>query len=113
MVRAERMLEIIHQEKLVMNAEKMGVYLLKMLEKVQMEFTQTISNARGRGLMMAFDLRTAEERNNLAGMLFKNGLAVLGCGEKSIRFRPHMTLKKEEADYAIEILRKTLKKFSK
>jgi L-lysine 6-transaminase len=86
---------------------------LKELEKVQTEFPQIISNARGRGLMMAFDLPNAEERKELVGNLFKNGLAVLGCGEKSIRFRPHMTLNKEEADSAIEILRKTLKKFSK
>jgi L-lysine 6-transaminase len=113
MVRAEKILEIIQEEKLVKNAEKMGAYLLKELEKVQTEFPQIISNARGRGLMMAFDLPNAEERKELVGNLFKNGLAVLGCGEKSIRFRPHMTLNKEEADSAIEILRKTLKKFSK
>jgi L-lysine 6-transaminase len=112
MVRAEKILEIIQEEKLVKNAEKMGAYLLKELEKVQTEFPQIISNARGRGLMMAFDLPNAEERKELVGNLFKNGLAVLGCGEKSIRFRPHMTLNKEEADSAIEILRKTLKKFS-
>jgi L-lysine 6-transaminase len=112
MVRAEKILEIIQEEKLVKNAEKMGAYLLKELEKVQTEFPQIISNARGRGLMMAFDLPNAEERKELVSKLFKNGLAVLGCGEKSIRFRPHMTLNKEEADSAIEILRKTLKKFS-
>jgi len=33
---------------------------------------------------------------------------MLGCGDVSVRFRPSLTVTKEEIDLAIEIIRKTL-----
>jgi L-lysine 6-transaminase len=66
---------------------------------------------RGRGLMIAFDLPTPDHRNKFISLLMKNGLAVLGCGSKTIRFRPPLNVSHNEADMAIEILQKSLKQF--
>ena len=34
--------------------------------------------------------------------LFKNKVIILGSGDNSIRFRPHLNVKKEDIDLAIE-----------
>ena len=111
MVRAEKYLEIIREENLIDNAAKMGVLILEKLEAVQSEFSEVISNARGRGLMIAFDLPSSAHRDRLIGGLMENGLAVIGCGYKTIRFRPPLNVKEEEVNLAMDILSKSLKQF--
>ena len=108
MVRAQRYLEIIREENLVRNAAEKGEFLLKKLNELQEEFPEKLSNARGRGLMMAFDLNSGAERNRLIGIMFENGMAVIGCGVNTIRFRPPLNLSTEEAEKGIDILRKSL-----
>ena len=109
MVRAQRYLEIIEEDKLVENARVMGDHLQAGLQKLQAEFPNVVSNARGRGLFCAFDLRTTAERNQLRDMAFKRGVVVLGCGERSLRFRPPLTIKANELDEGLEMLRQSLK----
>lgn len=109
MVRAQKYLEVIQEENLVANAAQTGAYLLKGIENIQQENPELISNARGRGLMIAFDLPDEEARGNLLGKLYNNGVAALGCGEQSVRFRPPLNTNKDEADMALEILGKSIK----
>lgn len=108
MVRAAKYLEIIHEEKLVDNAEKMGKVLLKNLEELQADFPDVVSNARGRGLMCAFDLPSSATRDKFRARLYENGVAILGSGEKTIRFRPPLNVEKEHLDRVTEALRKTV-----
>src|SRR5262249_8994835 len=56
MVRAQRYLEIIEEERLVENAAKVGAHLLARLLMLQGARPDVLSNARGRGLMCAVDL---------------------------------------------------------
>lgn len=107
MMRFKLILEVYEQENLLENAREMGAYLLDELYKIQDEFPQ-ISNVRGRGLWCSFDLPTDEERVAFWSSCFENKLLVLMCGLQSIRFRPHMTVTKEEIDQSITILRKIL-----
>ncbi len=108
-VRAKKYLEIIESDKLVENSERMGKYLLDSLQKLQKEFPELISNSRGRGLMCAIDLTDKNFRDEFRRKLFQNGMVILGCGEKSIRFRPRLSVTKDNIDEAMEIIRKTLK----
>ncbi|MCX8009587.1 MAG: L-lysine 6-transaminase [Ignavibacteria bacterium] len=112
MVRATQYLKIIEEENLIGNAKITGEYLGKTLEKLQMEFPQFISNARGLGLMRAIDLPNTEFRNEFRKRAFQNGLMILGCGTKSIRFRPRLSVTKENIDEAESIISKTLKSMS-
>jgi L-lysine 6-transaminase len=41
-------------------------------------------------------------------VLMENKVIVLGSGEKSIRFRPHLNVKKEEIDIGISAIQKSL-----
>lgn len=111
MVRAQKYLEVIHEEKLVKNAEKQGKRLKEGLEEIQNKHKGKITNARGLGLMCAFDCETPEKRDELQKKIYSNGLIVLGCGEKTIRFRPPLIINSDEVDKALEIVDKTLKTF--
>jgi L-lysine 6-transaminase len=108
MVRFARYLEIIEEEKLVDNARVVGEHLLRGLVELQAERGELVSNARGRGLMIAFDLPTPELRKKAHGRIVEAGLLLLPCGVRSIRFRPPLNLSAEEADTALDLLRRAL-----
>jgi L-lysine 6-transaminase len=109
MVRARRYLEIIHEEKLVDNARVVGERLLEDLRSLQQDLGGVMTNARGRGLMIAFDLPTPDLRAQARKRMMANGLLLLACGVRSIRFRPPLNLARAEAHDAVEIVRKSLK----
>ena len=109
MVRCARYLEIIEGERLVDNARVVGDHLLSGLRSLQDELGGLMTNARGRGLMIAFDLKDAEAQKKAQARLIENGLLLLTCGVRSIRFRPPLDLRLSEADAALDIVRKSLK----
>ena len=109
MVRFTIYLEIIEQEGLVDNAKQNGEYLLGQLTNLQNEFSDLVSNARGKGLFCAFDLHDSDSRDKLASMLMENNVIVLGSGKKSIRFRPHLNITKGDIDIGIEAIKHCLK----
>ena len=109
MIRAGRYLEIIDEDRLVENARVVGERLLRGLEAVQSEVGGVMSNARGRGLMIAFDLESPEARDRAHKRLIEHGLLLLTCGVRSIRFRPPLNLTAAEADAALEIVRTALR----
>ncbi len=113
MVRSQRYLEIIEEERLVDNARMMGEYLRNGLEQIQDEFGSLVGNARGRGLFCAFDLNSPQQRDLVKNKCFEKGLILLGCGERAIRFRPPLTIKKEELDRGLGIMREVLHEISK
>ena len=111
MVRFGRFLEVINEERLVSNARVVGDHLLSGLRALEHERAGLLSNARGRGLMIAFDLPTPELRDRARRAIIASGLLLLSCGTRSIRFRPPLTLSAAEADAGLEIVRTSLKAF--
>ena len=104
MVRATRYLEIIKEDNLVKHAAEMGDYIITELR----QFQGPISNIRGKGLMIAFDLEDSEKRDAFKDALFEKGLIALPCGRKSIRFRPFLDVTKTDIDKAISIIKDCL-----
>jgi L-lysine 6-transaminase len=113
MVRFTRILEIIEQERLVENAKSVGEYLLGHLQSLENEFPALISNARGKGLFCAMDLDTAQNRDQLRTKAYEEGLIIIGCGDRSIRFRPPLNLSKTEVDEGMGIIRSSLREIQK
>jgi len=109
MVRFQRFLEIIEEDCLVDNARVVGEHLLAGLRQVEADLSPLVSNARGRGLMIAFDLEGPELRNKAHDVITRNGLLLLKCGLRSIRFRPALDLTAAEADAGLDLLRRSLK----
>ena len=108
MVRFRKYLEIIYEENLVENAKTAGEYLLSKLNELAEKYPDLISSSRGRGLLAAMDLPSMEIRDRLKSLIFDNGAIILGCGEKTIRFRPPLNITKEQIDEGIEIIEKSL-----
>ncbi len=110
MVRSQRYLEIMAEERLLENAAMRGAELLSGLESMAKEFPEHVSNARGKGLMCAFDLRDGALRDRVIENAYADGMMVIGCGPTSIRFRPPLVVKKEEIAIGLDTLRKGVKK---
>jgi L-lysine 6-transaminase len=108
MVRFTIYLELIEREGLVKKAEQSGQYLLSSLIKLQDEHSDLITNTRGKGLFCAYDLPTPEHRDKMIEFAEKEGAILLGCGHRSIRFRPHLNISIEEIDIAISIIKNSL-----
>jgi L-lysine 6-transaminase len=104
MVRCQRYLEIIEQDGLVENAAKVGVRLLSGLEALQARRPAVFSNARGRGLMCAIDFTDGATREKVADEAYELGMMILGCGNRSVRFRPPLDVTAAEIDEALGIL---------
>jgi L-lysine 6-transaminase len=104
MLRSTRMLEVIASDGLVDNAARVGQRLLSGLEAVAARYPDRVSNARGRGFMAAFDLPDKSGRDALRRACFDRGLLLLGCGERSIRFRPALIASDADIDEALQLL---------
>lgn len=107
MIRFKLILEIIEKEGLVNKAESLGEYLqVKLMELAEKH--PAISNVRGKGLLVAFDLPSPEIRDKFVADAMAENMLILGCGDRSIRFRPHLTVTKEDLDKAISIVDKVV-----
>ena len=98
-------IQIIKKEKLLRSNIHLGAYILKQLKSIS-----NITNPRGVGLMIAFDLATPTIRNTVALECAKRGLIVLGCGDTSIRLIPPYIITKHAIDEGLRILEHVLKK---
>ncbi|GAB6281546.1 MAG: L-lysine 6-transaminase [Ignavibacterium sp.] len=108
MVRSTKIIETIFEEYLIDNAKNLGEYLLKNLVDIQNDFPNLINNTRGLGLMCSFDFNSTEERNLFLKETFKNKLLILGCGTKTVRFRPSLAIIKDELDEGLKIVKNVL-----
>lgn len=109
MVRAQRYLEIIEEEQLVENARIVGEELLGELHKLQQDFPTLISNTRGRGLFCAMDLPNEHLRAQLRKKAYEKKLILIGSGDHSIRFRPPLTLSREDMQEGLLTIRECLR----
>jgi len=108
MVRSRRTLEIIEAEGLIEQAGPKGEQLVAGLEELRDEWG-LISNVRGRGLFVAFDLESREERDAVVTDLrVEERVIVLPCGERSIRFRPALSVSQDEIDEALGATRRSV-----
>ena len=110
MYRFKLILEIMCNENLLSNAKEMGWYLLSKINDLSFEFPGFATNPRGVGLFCAFDLPSTIERDKFISLVFNEKLMILGSGDASIRFRPHLNVSKNDIDVAIDIISQTLKK---
>ncbi|MBW0117260.1 L-lysine 6-transaminase [Pseudonocardia abyssalis] len=100
MVRSRRHLEVIEADGLIPRAAVLGEYLLAALAGVP-----GLSSVRGRGLFCAADLPTPAARDAvLHHLLHGEHVLMLGSGERSVRFRPALTITAEELDLAVAAL---------
>ncbi|WP_420220417.1 L-lysine 6-transaminase [Mycobacterium marinum] len=108
MVRARRILEVIEAEGLVDNAAEQGRYLRDQFDELAKDLPAVVLHPRGRGLMCAFDLPTTADRDELIQRLWQRAVIALPAGKVSVRFRPALTVGRDEIDLAIAAVRSAL-----
>jgi len=105
MVRCRRLLEIIEDEGLIEAAGGKGAFFLAGLRQVADRHPESVSNVRGRGLMLAVDLPSATVRDAVVSDLREvERVLVLPCGPRSLRFRPALSVSEDEIEEALTAL---------
>ena len=108
MVRARRILEVVEADGLVPRAAALGGHLLALLRELATRHT-AVSDPRGRGLMCAVTLATPALRDRVVARLrTEEHVLVLGCGTRSLRFRPALTVTAEELAAGVAALDRVL-----
>ena len=107
MVRFQYIADAIQKYDLVSNAAQVGGHFMNALSRID-----GLHNIRGRGLMIAFDLETTAERDQLKSLL-QERMIVLTCGTRSIRLRPTLSFSKADADTACNIIEHSIPKLKK
>ena len=105
MVRSSKIMEIIEEDNLCDNAAKVGEYLQDKLIDIAGRHP-IISNVRGKGLLTAFDFPDKATRDKFINIGMENNVMYLGCGTRSIRFRPALIIEKNHIDEGLSILEK-------
>jgi L-lysine 6-transaminase len=110
MVRATRILETIERTQLLDAVVRRGKYLRDGLEALATEYPAVVSDARGRGLMCAITLPDARRRDDVLHTMYReHHVIALPCGERSLRFRPPLTITEGEIDQALDALEGSLR----
>ncbi|MGZ6792208.1 MAG: L-lysine 6-transaminase [Mycobacteriales bacterium] len=108
MVRARRVLEVVEAEGLIGRAGVLGESLLGMLRGLA-DRHEMVTDPRGRGLMCAFSLPGRGSRDAvLAALREDEKVLLLGCGTRSIRFRPALTVTEPELEAGVAALDRVL-----
>jgi L-lysine 6-transaminase len=108
MVRATKYLQIMDEDNLIENAATVGDYLQSKIHALRDKYAGKVTNSRGKGLMCAFDLPSPEVRSKFLSKVKENGCLIVGCGVRSVRFRPPLNLTRADVDEGLAIIDKTL-----
>ena len=112
MVRSRRILEVVESEGLIERAAELGPQLHTLLLELAVKHP-AITDVRGRGLMRAFSLPTGALRDEVLTTLRETErVLLLGCGSRSVRFRPALTVTIEELAAGVAALDRVLTKAS-
>ncbi|MCW2668878.1 MAG: L-lysine 6-transaminase [Frankiales bacterium] len=110
MVRARRVLEVVEAQHLIDRATVAGAQLMTLLRGLTERF-EMVTEVRGRGLMCAFSLPSKEIRDAvLASLREDERVLLLGCGTRSIRFRPALTVSEDDLAAGVAALHRVLER---
>lgn len=101
MVRATRIVEEIVTQDLAGNAETRGQQWRSGMEVIA-SGNSLVSNVRGLGLIMGFDLPDSNARGACLKSMMEDGLIGLACGDRTVRFRPHLAITAEDVERCLE-----------
>lgn len=100
--------EVIREEHLVENTAITGAYMQQLLKQLSAKYP-AITDVRGQGTFIAFDLPTPAKRDEFMLELRNQGLHNSGCGTQSIRIRPMLVFTPAHAALAVERMEATAK----
>jgi L-lysine 6-transaminase len=108
MVRAARIMQIFEEDNVLENVREGGEFLLDALYRLSAQY-KGLTNVRGRGLIVAFDLPTPRHRDEFIARGLHYNALFLACGERSVRLRPTLTIAREDLQKGVEIIEMCLR----
>jgi L-lysine 6-transaminase len=109
MVRSTRLLDLMAETDAIGNAARTGAHLLGRLQAIAERFGGVVANPRGRGLLAAIDVDNRELRDSILGHLrAREHVIALPCGERTVRFRPALSITTDELDHGCDALVRVL-----
>jgi ornithine--oxo-acid transaminase len=108
-------LEVVKEEKLAENAERLGIILRKGLNEIA-ERNDLITLVRGKGLLNAIVINSGEDSDLAWEICLKfrdNGLLAKPTHGNKIRFAPPLVMTEEQIKECLEIIEKSLNDFRK
>ena len=104
------------ESSLLENAANMGAYLRSRMDSWPARFP-LVGDVRGLGLMIGIELvrdqvtkeKATTERDAIICRAFERGLLILGAGDNTIRLSPPLTISRDQADYAMDVLEECLR----
>ncbi len=99
---AKASLNVLLEEKLYKNAEKIGGYFISELKKLKEEFN-FIKEVRGKGLMIGVELKI--NGIEIVNKALEKGLLINCVHEKILRFLPPLIIEKKHVNTAVKILK--------
>ena len=108
---AMAVIETIREEKLLDNVNKQGGYMLKRLSEFG-ERNPLVGDVRGKGLMIGVELvedkeskkPSPQKARDVMVRSWKRGIAIVTCGASTLRIAPPLTIQRELADVALDIV---------
>jgi ornithine--oxo-acid transaminase len=94
-------IDVLIDEKLAQNAEKMGNYFVERLQEIK---SKKIKEIRHKGLLIGveFNIGANETVRPICERLMKKGVLAKDTHEKTVRFAPPLVINEEEIDWAME-----------
>jgi 4-aminobutyrate aminotransferase len=104
-------IETIREENLLDNANKQGGHMLKRLSEFG-EQNPIVGDVRGKGLMIGVELvedkgskkPASQKARDVMVRSWKRGIAIVTCGASTLRIAPPLTIQRELADVALDIV---------
>jgi len=104
-------LEVIRDEKLADNAEKMGRILREELTKIQQNYKEVITTVRGKGLLNAVVIKPTNGKDawDLCITLMQNGMLAKPTHGDIIRLAPPLIINEEQLRECVDIFARSVK----
>ena len=104
---ANAVLDVIEEESLIANAEKMGRYFTAKLQEVAIQFPALVKEVRGRGLLIGMELTNPGTGIVLACM--EQGVIINCTAGNVLRFVPPLIVTEKEIDRVVAVLANVLR----
>ncbi|MCP5298580.1 MAG: aminotransferase class III-fold pyridoxal phosphate-dependent enzyme [Chromatiaceae bacterium] len=111
-VLGQTILQTIDDDRLLDNVRRTGAYFLQRLREFEQANPSLVSQARGWGLMLAFDLPTTEARNDFVARCLRQGVFATYTGTRSVRLRPHLITGTVQVDQAMVVFERVIREIA-
>ena len=101
MIRCKYIIKTYKELNILKNVNKMSQLLIEGLSNIK-----NIKNIRNCGLLFAFDFNSNKQRDFFVKELLNNKMLCNPTRDKTVRLRPNLCLTADEANHALEIIKK-------